>query len=137
MKKIFFIFSIIILGYFCFTPATSGEGIKDKNGKITISWSTTSLRVCPPGIFGTQACEYPDIKKIAQQFIGFILEIAPLSLVILIIMGGFIYMLSTFKPDIIKTGHRYIQWAVYGYIILLLITLIFTFVQAIFGGPGF
>ncbi len=126
MKKIFFlIFALLILL----------ASITEVQADVKVTWEEKQLRVCPPGIFGGPPCQYPDIQTIIQKIINLILEIAPLVLVILIIVGGFIYMLSTFKPDVIKTGHRYIQWAVYGYFILLLITLIFTFISAIFGGP--
>lgn len=116
------------------TPPRRPE-LETKPGQVTITWKEKQIKICPPGIFGSAPCEYPDIQTIVEKFIDFVLKISPPILVILLIVGGFTYMLSVFKPEIIKLGHSYIQWAVYGYVILLLISLIFTFISAIFGGP--
>lgn len=112
------------------------EQIKTRPGEVIIKWETTSINICPPGIFGISSCQYPDIQDVIKEIIDFVLDISPFVLVILIIIGGLTYMLSVFNPQMIQIGHKYIQWAIYGYIILLLVTLIFSFISFIFGGPS-
>jgi hypothetical protein len=47
------------------------------------------------------------------------------------------YLLSPFNvEEQIKKGHNYIKYAIFGYILLLLVTLIFTIISAILGGPS-
>ncbi len=134
MKKII----LILILFLIVLPIIQIKGQeKTKPGKVEITWEEKTVSVCPPGIFGLPPCQYPDIIDVVKRVNEFILNLAPIVLVILIILGGFYYLLTPFEPKkMIEKGHSYIKWAVYGYIILLLVSLIFTFIRAIFGGPG-
>lgn len=130
MKKIFLILILgLILG-----------SILEFSLAFEVIWKEEPITVCPPGILGkqpTDRCEFPSLIDIFTEIIDLIMTVSPYILVALLILGGIVYLLSPFKPkEMIATGHRYIQWAVLGYIILLLITLVFTFISAILGGPS-
>ncbi|MCS7200919.1 MAG: hypothetical protein NZ822_02110 [Patescibacteria group bacterium] len=117
-----------------FIPTTAFAQVKP--GEVDVSWETRTVRVCPPSILGSGPCQYPEIQTVVKEVVDFIIQrLAPPLLVFLIIIGGFFYLLSPFKVENIKTGHRYIQWAVYGYVILLLITGILSVISVFFGGP--
>lgn len=106
-------------------------------GRVEFSWESTTVKVCPPSIFGSGACEYPSVKDIASNVVTFIVNrLAPPILVLLIIIGGFFYLLSPFDVKNIQTAHNYIKWAVYGYFILLIITAILSVVSVFLGGPA-
>lgn len=102
---------------------------------IDVTWQENSVRVCPPSIFGEEPCNYPDLEKVVTRIIDFILQISPYVLVILIVLGGFMYMLVVISPERVKIGRTYIYWAVVGYVILLLISLVFSAIKTLFGGP--
>jgi hypothetical protein len=133
MKKLTYYFLIFILvnfvladPYATFTP-----------GKVEVTWTTVTFRVCPPGILGSNSCTYPSIQNIAEKIRDFLLEIAPFILVILIVIGGFMYLLTPFGYEkYVKAGREYIKYAIYGYVILLLIALIFTVIASVLGGPN-
>lgn len=132
MKKLF----VVIFLFFICLQLTIADGPKIQPGEVKIEFKTTTLRICPPSIFGSETCQYPDLTQIIITTTNFIANnIAPPTLVILIIIGGFVYMLSMFKSDFfIQLGHKYIQWAIYGYVILVIISGIFTLIGTIFGG---
>ena len=47
------------------------------------------------------------------------------------------YLLTPFGyEEYVKKGREYIKYAIYGYVILLLITLIFTVIASVLGGPN-
>lgn len=125
MKKLIIIFLFIFMAIYNFAI-----------GDVKIDWATITFKVCPPGILGKGPCQFPNIIDVIKKINDLILEIAPLVLVILIILGGFMYLLSPIKFEQIQKGHRYIQYAIYGFVILLLVSLIFTFISLIFGGPN-
>jgi hypothetical protein len=108
-----------------------------KTGNVTVTWTPILISVCPPGIFGGEPCSYPDLIDLIKRINQLLLTISPPLLVILIILGGFMYLLSPFNvEEQIKKGHRFIWYAILGYILLLLVTLIFTIISAILGGPS-
>jgi len=105
-------------------------------GEVKIGWVTKTVSVCPPGILGMGPCGYPSLQQLFERIRDLLLKISPELLVILLILGGLMYLLVPFKvEDYIKKGHSYIRYAIYGYILLLLISLIFTIISAILGGP--
>lgn len=108
-----------------------------KEGEVVVTWTEATISVCPPGIFGKGPCEFLSILEIIQRIWNFLLYLAPFILTILIIIGGFYFLLITFKPEARDTGWRYIKEAVVGYIVLLIISGVFTLIRFIFGGPGF
>jgi hypothetical protein len=132
MKKIILIFLIFLLINNCL-----GD-IEFKPGKVTVTWTATSVSVCPPGILGIGGpCKYPSLIDLIKRANELLLTISPPLLVILIILGGFMYLLAPFNvEEQIKKGHNYIKYAIFGYILLLLVTLIFTIISAILGGPS-
>ncbi len=133
MKKFLIILLFLIFLAVCnFVIA----GTKIKEGKVIIDWETKTFRICPPGILGEGPCKFPTIIDVIKKVSDLILKIAPLVLVILIILGGFMYLLAPIKFEQIQKGHRYIQYAIYGFFLLLLVSLIFTFISLIFGGPN-
>jgi hypothetical protein len=137
MKKIILLI-LIFLGLGLINNVWGGEKEEFKGGKITVTWTTTPVSVCPPGILGIGGpCEYPTFQQLAERIRDLLLKIAPPLLVILLIFGGLMYLLTPFGPEeYIKKGHRFIWYAILGYILLLLITLIFTIISAVLGGPS-
>jgi hypothetical protein len=132
MKKFFIILILIFFVFGCFSQAQ-----ELKPGEVNIKFATKTVKVCPPSIFGMQeACQFPDIKDVIDKIIDLIMDISPDVLVILIILGGFMYLLSPIKFEQIQTGHRYIKSAIFGYIILLIVTAIFSIISSLFGGPS-
>ena len=116
---------------------TSPSGEKLTPGEIIVTWTPVQISVCPPGIFGTVPCTYPSLIDLVKRINELLRTIAPPLLVILLIIGGLMYLLSPFGVEnYIQRGHKYIKYAVIGYIILLLVTLIFTIISALFGGPS-
>ena len=114
------------------------EEVKEefKPGKTTVTWTPVRISICPPGIFGSVPCKYPSLIDLIKRINNLLRTIAPPLLVILIILGGLMYLLSPLGvEEHIKKGHRYIIYAVYGYILLLLVSLIFTIISVLFGGP--
>ncbi|GIW65375.1 MAG: hypothetical protein KatS3mg093_354 [Candidatus Parcubacteria bacterium] len=104
---------------------------------IKLEYETRTFRVCPPSILGSAPCTYPSIQQIASSVSMFIInKLAPNLLVLLIILGGFFYLLSPFDIKNIQTGHNYIKWAIYGYFILLIITAVLSIISVFFGGPN-
>jgi len=132
MKKIIFILLIIlILGI----NVLAKEEFKP--GEVRVNWESRNVSVCPPGILGTVPCQYPGLVDLIKRIRDLILTISPPLLVILLILGGLMYILTPFNvEEYIKKGHNYIKYAILGYVILLLITLIFTIISAILGGPS-
>jgi hypothetical protein len=131
MKKIILIFLIFLSINNCL-----GD-IKFKPGEVTVTWTTTSVSVCPPGVLGGGPCSSPSLIDLIKRINQLLLTISPPLLVILIILGGFMYLLTPFNvEEQIKKGHNYIKYAIFGYILLLLVTLIFTIISAILGGPS-
>lgn len=111
--------------------------VESKKPSVNIKWIATSVKVCPPSIFGAEKCNFPSIEEIASKTVNFIIDrLAPPLLVLLIIIGGFFYLLSPFNLNNIQTGHNYIKWAVYGYVILLLITSILSVISVFLGGSS-
>jgi hypothetical protein len=116
-------------------PLTGKEQFKP--GEVTITWTPINVSVCPPGILGGEPCSYPIFIDLIKRINEFLLTISPPLLVILIILGGLMYLLSPIGPEeYIKKGHRFIWYAILGYILLLLVTLIFTIISAVLGGPS-
>jgi hypothetical protein len=108
-----------------------------KPGKVEVTWVTKTVSICPPGILGGGPCEYPTFQQLAERIRDFLLAISPRLLVVLLIFGGLMYLLTPFGvEEYVKKGHSYIKYAVYGYILLLLVTLIFTVISAVLGGPS-
>lgn len=106
-------------------------------GNVNVTFSDKPVRVCPPGILGTAPCSYPSITDVVMRINEILRRIAPYVLVLLIVLGGLMYILTPFGIDkYIKTGHRYVKFAIIGYVILLLVTLIFLIISTIFGGPS-
>jgi len=132
MKKLILILLIIlILG----SDVLSKEEFKE--GEVNVGWTTTPISVCPPGILGGEPCEYPTLQELIKRIRDLLLKISPELLVVLLILGGLMYILTPFNvEEYIKKGHSYIKYAIYGYILLLLVTLIFTIISAILGGPS-
>jgi hypothetical protein len=131
MKHSFKIFVIAVLFFCLFVLNAVGE---IKPGEINISYTTTNSAICPPSIFNLGGnCQYPGIKDIVLKITNLVLKLAPVALVLLIILGGFFYLFSFLGPEKIKTGHRYIQYGIIGYILLLIITLILSIISAFFG----
>lgn len=100
-----------------------------------IIYSSTPIRVCPPSIFGSQKCTYPDLISILQTLQNFILNISPYLLSALIILGGLIYIFVVFNPSYVQKGHNYIKFAIVGYFLLLILSAIFTLISRVIGGP--
>ncbi len=141
-KKLILIFLLLLLSFviegLIIQVFSADEGEKPPlmpEGKVEVTLTATSIRVCPPGIWGLEPCQFPDIVAIIKKIISLILDKSPYILTILIILGGFMYLLSPIKLEQIQKGHRYIKYAIFGYILLLLISSVFTFISLIFGGP--
>jgi hypothetical protein len=134
MKKIILILSVFfVLGGISFV---FGEGIF-KPGKVDVKWNTVTVSVCPPGVLGGGPCSSPSLIDLIKRINQLLLTISPPLLVILIILGGLMYLLSPFNvEEQIKKGNRFIWYAILGYVLLLLVTLIFTIISAILGGPS-
>ncbi len=138
MKKII----LLILIFLVLGLINNVWGKKDKEkfipGKVEITWTTTPVSVCPPGILEIGGpCNYPTFQQLAEKIKNLLMEVSPPLLVILIILGGLMYLLTPFGPEeYIKKGNRFIKYAILGYILLLLVTLIFTIISAILGGPS-
>jgi heme/copper-type cytochrome/quinol oxidase subunit 2 len=112
---------------------------KIKPGEVKVTWTSTLISVCPPGILriGGPCEKYPTLEYLIATTTSLILKISPPLLVLLIILGGLMYLLTPFNvEEYIKRGHNYIKYAVFGYILLLLVTLIFTIISAFLGGPS-
>jgi hypothetical protein len=118
------------------TGGTGTEQAQTKPAKIKVEFKTIPGQICPPGILGTGPCSYPTLEDIANKIINLILNISPYLLTFLLVLGGFVYLLSPFKvEEYIKKGHNYIKYAILGYILILLLSLIFSIISAIIGGP--
>ena len=127
-KIIFFVLFFLLIFNFSF-------GATITPGEVKVTWTKATISVCPPGIFGKGACEFFDLIELIAIIWKFILDISPIILTILIIIGGFYFLLIWLKPDFRDVGWRYIKEAILGYVILLIISGIFTFIRAIIGGP--
>jgi|GEM_PF-1288910 len=133
MKKFLLLFIFLILIFnFSFAQVEI-----EKPGEVVVTWTETTVNPCPPGIFGKNPCEFVSLMEFIQRVWNFILYLAPFSLTALIIIGGFWFLLITFKPEARDIGWRYIKNAVVGYIVLLIISGVFTLIRFIFGGPSF
>jgi hypothetical protein len=134
MKKIILILSVFfVLGGISFV---FGEGIF-KPGKVDVKWNLVPVSVCPPGVLGGGPCSSPSLIDLIKRINQLLLTISPPLFVILIILGGFMYLLTPFDvKKFIETGNRFIKYAIVGYVLLLLVTLIFTIISAILGGPS-
>jgi hypothetical protein len=131
MKKIILIFLIFLLINNCL-----GD-IEFKPGEVNVTWKSVNVSVCPPGVLGGGPCSSPSLIDLIKRINQLLLTISPPLLVILIILGGFMYLLTPFGPEeYIKKGHNYIKYAIYGYVLLLLVTLIFTIIREFLGGPS-
>jgi hypothetical protein len=131
MQKIILIFLIFLLINNCL-----GD-IEFKPGGVTVTWTTTPVSVCPPGVLGGGPCSSPSLIDLIKRINELLLTISPPLLVILIILGGLMYLLTPFNvEEQIKKGNKFIWYAILGYILLLLVTLIFTIISAILGGPS-
>ena len=110
---------------------------KVSKGFVQVKWIKVPFRICPPGIFGSKPCEYPDIVSVVKQITDFIVfNLAPSIAVLLVIIGGFMYLLTPINvEEYIKKGHTYIKYAILGYVLLLLTNLIFRAISSLFGGP--
>jgi hypothetical protein len=118
------------------TGGTGTGQAQTKPAKIKVEFKTIPGQICPPGILGTGPCSYPTLEDIANKIINLILNISPYLLTFLLVLGGFVYLLSPFKvEEYIKKGHNYIKYAILGYILILLLSLIFSIISAIIGGP--
>jgi hypothetical protein len=149
IKKIIifiFIFLIFVLGNNSWAWMgwwVAGQGQSQQGGQgqfkpseIKVEFKTIPGQICPPGILGTGPCSYPTLEDIANKIINLILNISPYLLTFLLVLGGFVYLLSPFKvEEYIKKGHNYIKYAILGYILILLLSLIFSIISAIIGGP--
>ncbi len=134
-KKLLFIYLIFILiipiyNFYVFSGS-------DDTSKLDLRFVSYTISVCPPSIFGVPSsrasCTFPSIVDIIATTSNFIIsELAPLTLVILIIIGGFLYILMVFQPSFLELGHKYIKWGIYGYVILLLIFSILVFIRSTF-----
>jgi len=134
MKKIIFLI-LIFLGSGLINNVWGEEQLKP--GKVEITWTTTPVSVCPPGILGEAPCNYPSFQQLVKKIKDLLLTISPPLLVVLLIFGGLMYLLTPFNvEEYIEKGHSYIKYAIYGYILLLLVTLIFTIISAVLGGPS-
>ncbi|MER3570012.1 MAG: hypothetical protein C4348_00110 [Patescibacteria group bacterium] len=131
-KIIFFVLFFLLIFNFAF-------GATITPGEVKVTWTKTTISVCPPGIFGTapkdDSCAFIPLLELIATIWKFILDISPIILTILIIIGGFYFLLIWLKPDFRDVGWRYIKEAILGYVILLIISGIFTFIRAIIGGP--
>jgi hypothetical protein len=110
-----------------------------KPGEVRVEWKPKLISVCPPGILriGGPCEKYPTLEYLIATTTSLILKISPPLLTLLIIFGGLMYLLTPFNvEEYIKKGHNYIKYAVFGYILLLLVTLIFTIISAFLGGPS-
>jgi hypothetical protein len=108
-----------------------------KPGSVVVRWEPRLISICPPGILGGGPCSYPSLIDLIKRINQLLLTISPPLLVILIILGGFMYLLTPLNvEEQIKKGHRFIKYAIIGYILLLLVTLIFTIISAVLGGPS-
>jgi hypothetical protein len=139
MKKIiFFILIFLMLSMLNVVFVFGGEEKKPfKPGKVEITWETKTVSVCPPGILGRSPCDYPSFIDLIKGINQLLMKVSPPLLVILLILGGLMYLLTPFGPEeYIKKGHNYIKYAIYGYVLLLLVTLIFTIISAVLGGPS-
>jgi uncharacterized membrane protein YraQ (UPF0718 family) len=135
-KIIFLVFIFLILIGFIFAEEKK-KGEEFKPGKVDITWTTVTVSVCPPGIFGMEPCNYPSLEYLISTTTQFLIDISPYVLVVLLILGGLMYLLTPFGvEEFIKKGHGYIKYAIYGYILLLLVSLIFSVIKMIIGGPS-
>lgn len=134
MKKKFLILDLFIFLLF-FNFILNNLTLAAEEGEIYVTFTTVTVSICPPGILGKGACEFPSIIDVIQKIVDLIIEIAPLVFVIIVILGGFMYLLSPIQFEKIVKGHKYIQWAIYGFALILIASLIFEFIANIFGGP--
>lgn len=131
MKKI-----IILILFLLFVNLAMGQE-SSKPGKVEVTWATKTVSVCPPGILGSSPCNYPSLIDLIKRINQLLLTIAPPTLVILIIIGGLMYLLTPFGVEsYIRKGSNYIKYGVLGFIILLLTILIFSIISALLGGPS-
>ncbi|GIW67178.1 MAG: hypothetical protein KatS3mg096_046 [Candidatus Parcubacteria bacterium] len=136
MKKIIIlIISLLVLNF-----SFANENFEP--GQVIVTWTPVQISVCPPGIFGVEPAKdgcwnYPSLIDFFKRINNLLITISPYVLVILLILGGLMYLLSPLGVEnYIQKGHKYIKYAVFGYILLLLVTLIFTIISALLGGPS-
>jgi len=125
----------------CKIPQTESEKEQKeqfKPGEVVVTWTTVTVSVCPPGILGIGGpCKYPTLEYLISTTTSLLMKVSPPLLVVLLILGGLMYLLTPFNvEEYLKRGHRYIRYAIYGYILLLLVTLIFSIISAVLGGPS-
>jgi len=121
----------------CVIPPRQSPSGGLKSGTVTVTWVTKTVSVCPPGIFGVTPCNYPNLIDLIKKINQFLLTISPPLLLFLIVLGALMYLLTPFNvEEQIKRGHNYIKYAILGFTILLLVTLIFEIISGILGGPS-
>jgi hypothetical protein len=137
MKKLILFIPVILslLGSFVFAEEQKPQF---KPGEVTVTWTPYNVSVCPPGILEIGGpCNYPTFQQLAEKIKNLLMKVSPPLLVVLLIFGGLMYLLAPFNvEEYIKKGHSYIKYAIYGYVLLLLVTLIFTIISAVLGGPS-
>lgn len=106
-------------------------------GKIELELESKPIAVLPPGIFGAPASpegyRQTDPKKLIDIIQDFLLRFSEELFILLVVIGGLMYILGPFKPDNITKAHNWIKYAVIGYAIILVALAAVSLVKGLFG----
>ncbi|MEM5782557.1 MAG: pilin [Candidatus Aenigmatarchaeota archaeon] len=106
--------------------------ISEYGGKIEVEPITIPIAIKPSGIFNKLFSEITP-EDIFNEIKDFLFNISPYIFVILLTIGGLLYLFTPIS-DQIKKGSEIIKWAIIGYFLLLIITGIVFLLKSILGG---
>jgi hypothetical protein len=112
--------------------------------EVSVEMTSTPIAVLPPGLKNVEPKpgeEIPAYKQItfwglfnpeSGLITKFFLDNSPYVFVILLIIGGFFYLLAPVSLEQVQKAHKIIKYAVVGYVAILVVSAFFSFLKAIF-----
>ena len=109
-------------------------------GSVEVSIEKQPIAVMPVGIFGNDASPegYKKVgpDTIAERLRVFIQDqLAPPLFVLMVVLGGIVYLFVPFNQANINKGKDYVRFAILGYLIILVASAILTLTRGFFGNP--
>ncbi|MBI2641468.1 hypothetical protein HYW87_02630 [Candidatus Roizmanbacteria bacterium] len=90
----------------------------------------------PQCIEGPLSSDIQTLGDLINKLVGFLVPLAAIILFLILVWGGFNYMMSAGDPEKVKSARAKITSALIGFILLILSYLIVKVVELIFGFGG-
>ena len=112
--------------------------------EVSVEMTSTPIAVLPPGLKNVEPRsgeEIPAYKQItfwglfspeSGLITKFFLDNSPYVFVILLVIGGFFYLLAPVSLGQVQKAHKIIKYAVVGYVAILVVSAFFSLLKAIF-----